>query len=358
MPFEIIRSDITEVKADAIVNTANPFPVIGAGTEAAIYEKAGPQLLEERRKIGYIEPGESFETSAFDLDAKYILHTVTTDWIDGKHGEELVLRKAYDSALVLAEKLGCESVAFPLMAAGSCGFPPEVALGTAVKVLTEHLLMHDIKVLLVVFSREAFSLAGSLFDDVRSFVDDNYVQARSEEERGYAGASRKDRKKRKESELFNAAREKEGLNEVQYNAFVSSGASYAAESAFVAEDLEALLRERESTFVEYLRDVIREKEVTDPELYRRAGMSRQLFNKIINDKEYRPTKKTAIQLAVGLQMNMDETQKLLGKAGYALTRSSKQDIIVEYFIRKGAFDLLSIDLALADAGLPTIVKIS
>lgn len=351
MPFEIIRNDITNVKADAIVNTANPFPVIGAGTDAAIHQKAGPQLLEERKKIGYIAPGESAETPAFGLDAKYVLHTVTTGWTDGEHGEREILEKAYNSALTLAEKLECESVAFPLMAAGSYGFPPEIALGTAIQVITDHLLYNDIRIILVVFSGKAYSLAGALFDDVRSFVSDSYVQERTRYERrrreplnlGLTGS----RPSRKESTDDAAA---------ENSAIYAYAAEMAEPSVDAKADLRKILRGRESTFVEYLRDVIREKGMTDPEVYRRASMSRQLFNKIINDMEYNPSKRTAIQLAVGLQLDMDETQKLLGKAGYALTRSSKQDLIVEYYLRNGEYNLLSIDLALIDAGLPTIVK--
>ena len=352
MPFEIIRNDIADVKADAIVNTASPMPVIGSGTDTAIHQKAGPQLLEERKKIGYIAPGESASTPAFGLNAKYVLHTVTTVWIDGNHGEADILRKAYNSALSLAEELKCESVAFPLMSAGSYGFPPETALSTAIQVLTDHLLYHDIRIILVVFSQKAYSLAGSLFDDVRSFVDDNYVQEKSREERRSA-------RERRRPELYGFhVPGKEPMSSLppEIDAAYAVGAAMAEKAEIDEEHLRKLLRGRESTFVEYLKDVLREKGISDPDLYHRANMSRQLFNKIINDPEYTPTKRTAITLAVGLQLDPEETQKLLGKAGYALTRSSKQDIIVEYYLSKGEFNLLTIDLALMDAGLPTLGK--
>ena len=119
MPFQIIRNDITKVKADAIVNTANPRPVIGSGTDSAIHEAAGPELLEARKKIGDIAPGNAAITPGFRLPARYVLHTVCPVWVNGQHHEEAVLRSAYDSALYLADALHCKSAAFPLMAAGS-----------------------------------------------------------------------------------------------------------------------------------------------------------------------------------------------------------------------------------------------
>ena len=84
MPFKIIRNDITKVHADAIVNTANPDPTYGAGTDSAIYRAAGEKkLLAERRKIGRLEAGEAVVTPAFRLHAKYIIHTVGPVWVDG-----------------------------------------------------------------------------------------------------------------------------------------------------------------------------------------------------------------------------------------------------------------------------------
>ncbi len=85
MPFRIIRNDITKVSADAIVNTANPEPEIGGGTDWAIHRAAGPELLEARRKIGRLAVGQAAATPAFGLPAKYVLHTVSPVWIDGKH---------------------------------------------------------------------------------------------------------------------------------------------------------------------------------------------------------------------------------------------------------------------------------
>lgn len=109
MAFQIIRNDITKVKADAIVNTANPKPIVGGGTDAAIYEAAGKkQLLAERKKIGEIARGEAISTLAFNLNAKYIIHTVGPIWEDGNKGELDILKACYENSLNEALKLKCK----------------------------------------------------------------------------------------------------------------------------------------------------------------------------------------------------------------------------------------------------------
>ena len=108
MPFQIIRNDITKVKADAIVNTANPKPRIGGGTDSAIYAAAGEeQLLAQRKKIGEITPGQAYSTDAFALNAKYIIHTVGPAWMDGSHGEREILHSCYGTISIWHRLRNC-----------------------------------------------------------------------------------------------------------------------------------------------------------------------------------------------------------------------------------------------------------
>ena len=102
MPFELVRNDITKMCVDAIVNTANPRPVIGLGTDSQIHEKAGPELLIARQKIGCIDAGCAAITPAFNLQAQYVIHTVGPVWDGGNYGEEQLLRNCYDNSLKLA----------------------------------------------------------------------------------------------------------------------------------------------------------------------------------------------------------------------------------------------------------------
>lgn len=356
MPFQIIRNDISKVEADAIVNTANPDPAIGGGTDWAIHMAAGEELLEARKRIGAIEIGEARATSAYALPAKYVLHTVSPAWIDGEHGEEAQLRRAYDSALTLANELGCRSVAFPLMAAGVYGFPYDVALSVAIRAFTDFLLDHKMKILLVLFGAGAFDLAGSLFDDLKSYIDDNYVSARTKEEYAVDAASQPFPSEYHYMRAAPPSAKKNRRSAAQplFDAFEAVGSAFKKPAA-KTDSLEEMLRQQhESTFSEHLLDLLRERGGKDSEVYKRAEVSKQLFSKILNKRDYQPTKSTAIQLAVGLQLDLPQTQKLLEKAGYALTRSSKADLVVEYCIKHKYYSVTVINEALYDCGLPLL----
>ena len=177
MPFQIIRNDITKVKADAIVNTANPQVAVGAGVDAAIYKAAGEEkLLAERQKIGNLAPGEAAITPAFDLDAKYIIHVSGPWWQGGEQGEVALLRTCYDKSLQLAAEHKCQSIAFPLLATGTYGFPKRLGIEIAVAAFTGFLEKYDMEILLVVFSKESVKISGALGEEVASFIDDTYVE--------------------------------------------------------------------------------------------------------------------------------------------------------------------------------------
>ena len=358
MPFRIIRNDITRVEADAIVNTADPLPCVGGGTDWAVHQAAGPELLAARERIGEIEVGCARATPAFGLPARYVLHTVSPVWVDGRHGEEAQLRKAYDAALSLAGELGCRSVAFPLLSAGACGFPQELALATAIRAFTDFLMDHEMQIELVLFNARAFGVAGSLFDDLKSYVDDNYVCERSEREYGVDAAAAQEpelRRLRRTRARRAPCEEPAGRAGVNRPAAPKeAAAARTAASARPPLSLEDVLRQHEKSFSEHLLDLLRERGGKDSEVYKRAEVSKQLFSKILNNRAYQPTKSTAIQLAVGLQLDLVQTQKLLETAGYALTRSSKADLVVQYCIEHGYYSVSFINEALYDCGLPLL----
>lgn len=350
MPFQIIRNDITKVKADAIVNTANPRPIVGSGTDTAIHEAAGPELLKARKKIGNITPGYAVSTPAFNLPAKYVIHTVGPSWIDGKHREEATLRKAYDAALNLADQLGCRTVAFPLMAAGSYGFPRDLALSIAISAFTDYLMDHDLEVYLVLFSGKAFSLASSLFSDLKSYIDDNYVEEQTQREYGSPYERRRRLENLPPPEEYEAY--EEGIVLGRAN---EEPSMYDASTALLSSgSLEDFLGQSEKTFSEFLMDLLRERSGKDSEVYKRAEISKQLFSKMLSNKNYQPTKGTVIQLAIGLQLDVNQTQKLLEKAGYTLTRSSKSDLVVQYYIDRKIYNIAFINMALEDCKLPLL----
>ena len=177
MPFQIIRNDITKVKADAIVNTANPKVDVGSGVDYAIYKVAGMEnLLAEREKIGELLPGEAGITKAFNLDAKFIIHVSGPHWENASKGEETILRKCYDKALNLAAENGCQSIAFPVLSTGTYGFPQKIGIQIAVDSFTAFLEDHEMEITLVVFGDESVKVSGEIVEEVSSYIDDSYVK--------------------------------------------------------------------------------------------------------------------------------------------------------------------------------------
>lgn len=323
MPFEIVRNNIVNMQVDAIVNTANPKPVVGAGTDAAIHEAAGPKLLEERKKIGSISPGDAALTKACQLPAKYVIHVVGPVWTDGSRGEADILAACYRNALALALQKRCKSVAFPLISTGTYGFPKDLALQVAIREIGAFLLAHDMQVYLVVFNREAFQLSEKLFSSVQSFIDENYVAEQEEKERTYQN-------------MPLASRD------------YSLGAPLPKLSAAEVreESLEDMLEHLDAGFSETLLQLIDRTGRKDSEIYKKANVDRKLFSKIRNNPGYRPSKTTAVAFAMALELDLDETQSLIGRAGYTLTHSSLFDIIVEYFIREKNYDINELNTVL------------
>lgn len=336
MPFEIVRNDITNMKVDAIVNTANPRPVIGAGTDAGIHAKAGPKLLEARKEIGEIRVGTAAITPGFSLDARFVIHTVGPVWQGGTYGEARLLRRSYDAALVLAVRSGCGSVAFPLISAGSYGFPKELALNIAIQAISEFLLGNEMMVYLVVFNREAFGLSEKLFRDVASYIDENYVEAVQRMEYGcYDGRSRRRGQQNRLPDRFGKPMVSESAMPMEPPIGMPAG-----------NNLDEMLKNTDAGFSETLMKLIKQTGRKDSEIYTRANISRQHFSKIRSNPFYKPTKATAVAFAIALELDLDQTRDLIGRAGYALTKSSKFDVIIMYFIREGNYDLYEINSTL------------
>ncbi len=339
MPFRIIRNDITRVKADAIVNTANPEPCFGGGTDAAVYKAAGAEeLLAERKKIGRIAPGEAIATAAYALPAQYIIHTVGPVWIDGNHGEADILRSCYRKSLLLAEQLGCKSIAFPLIATGGYGFPKDLALDTALSEIRDYLEEADMDVTLVVFERKSWQLAADLEADVKAYIDENYVREKTDEEYGGPLSSMRESARRRR------LRERYGDSLILNN--IHPDMPPAQEYEKKKPSLEDVILHPGESFQQRLFRMIDERGMTDPEVYKRANIDRKLFSKIRCSDDYIPKKKTVIALAIALCLNMDDTKDLLASAGYALSDGSKTDLIVSYCIDNGIWDIYEVNALL------------
>lgn len=348
MPFKIIRDDITKVKADAIVNPVNPEVCIGGGVESAIYEAAGKEkLLEARKELGRLQPGKVGVTEAFNLDAKYIVHVSGLYWKGGNSFEARCLEECYEKALKAALDKGCKSIAFPLLATGTYGFPKDIGLDVAVSAFTEFLEEYEMDITLVVFGNDAVNVSGKLVDEVRSFVDDKYVKEALEAEY----------KEDRNIERYALPNERFHLLLKEETYDVPDGA--CTKDTFSAKQpgsLEAALKNiYKESFEKHLQQLINKKGLKNSEVYAAANISKQYFSKLLKG-QVKPSKDKMLALAVGLRLNTDEVVDFLRIAGYALSPISQTDTVVEYFIRKQEYNVLKINIVLFDYGLEPLTN--
>jgi len=289
MPFNIVYNDITKMKVDAIVNAANVNLQMGGGVCGAIFRAAGAaQLQAACDKLAPIKTGEAVITPGFALPVKFIIHAVGPVY-QRQNAEQCqkLLRSAYIESLRLAVANKCESIAFPLISSGIYGYPKDEALQVAVSAIRDFLYDYDINVTLVIFDKSAYIVSRDLIGPVERYIDEHYMNSLATSEDKIHGA--------------------------------------------------------DEPFSQALTRLIDAKGMTDVEVYRRANIDRKLFFKIRNSKDYMPNKRTAIALAVALKLSLNEVQDLLKRAGYTLSHADKFDVIMEYFIANGKYDIFEIN---------------
>lgn len=354
MPFEIVRNDIVNMQVDAVVNTANPNPVIGSGVDSGIHKKAGQELLSARQKIGRIAFGDAVMTPGFGLDARYVIHTVGPIWEDGNHGEEQILSSCYRKSLALAKEHECESIAFPLIATGNYGFPKPLALQIAVREISAFLLENEMQIYLVVFDKDAFALSEKLSKSVSSYIDENYIRSKTVDEYGTERGLDprfEARRRRERDKWMNRIREDvSSSRESDKRLDLSVGAVAPMDT----DDWGQLLKNLDAGFSETLLKLIDRTGKKDSEIYKKANVDRKLFSKIKNNMDYRPSKTTALAFAFALELDVDETKDFIGRAGFALSHSSKFDVIVEYFLLNRNYDVFELNEVLFAFDQPLI----
>jgi len=427
MPFTLQRGDITQIRADALVNAANPSLARGDGVCDAIYAAAGVDALQAAcGKIGGCATGQAVITPGFGLAAAHIIHTVGPVWRGGCAGEPAQLYACYQNSLALARQNGCGSIAFPLISSGIYGYPKAQALAVATAAIRDFLQQNDMDVTLVIFDKTAVSLSRALNDALRAFIDSRYIDAAhttAPECDTQVSASPKrpaqvtlspDLPARAASpELpvqataaFTAPYEadeplrREAKRRAPAHVFSSLPMATPCDAALLCDTatprdaypppgdmaslcdtappcdaaslcgltslcdvtplrdasppydtaspggLDDLFSRMEESFSSRLLRMIDERGRTDAEVYKRANIDRRVFSKIRTGHDYRPSKNTALAFAVALELSPDDTRDLLMTAGYALSRSNKQDLIVEYFITEKNFNIFEINEAL------------
>lgn len=314
MPLEIIREDITRLMTDAIVHSTNPKLKMGRGSSESIFNAAGKELLINALKVfSYCAPGDVILTSAFNLASKYIIHTVGPIWAGGMDHEAEVLGSCYHQALNCAIENNIKSIAFPLISAGVHGYPKDEALRIAITTIQTFLLNHEIKVYLVVYDKQVYQLSTKLFTSVKQYIDDNYVEKSKADYR---------------------------LRDIEIDSYPINYNKEISNSEITFDDL---FNKLDKSFSESLLSLIDKRNMSDVETYKKANISKAHFSKIRSHKEYRPTKTTVLAFCIALSLSLDECIKLLEKAGFSLSNSSKLDLIVKYFIKHKNYDIYEIN---------------
>ena len=337
MPVKVFRNDITQVKADAIVNSANPAPVIGGGAEAAIYEAAGANLLlAERKKIGDINPGEAFASPAFGLFAKYVIHTVGPIWEDGSKGEAAILRSCYETSLELAKDLGCKSIAFPFISTGIYGFPKDKAIEIAYSSINRFLKYNKMTVILVVYDKESFKISANKFNDITAYIDEHYFDEKAEALGSLPSAISRNRRLDlgRIRDLFHR-------DDVQ-----------------VPDDISEVLKHSKESFSSRVLSIVNERGLKASSVYNKDGiLTKKIYSDMKNQgDDYHPKKGTAIAFCLALELELPEALELLNSAGWTLSDSKKIDLIIKWHIEKHDFSIRNVNESLNTFGYPDLDK--
>lgn len=361
MPIQIVRNDITQMSCDAIVNATDSQFSGRSGTDYAIHQAAGERLAAACSRLAPGQVGSAQITPGYDLPCRYIIHTVGPVWQDGDSSERDALAQCYVNSLELAKKYGCESVAFPLISAGTFSYPKDRAMRIALDAIGDFLMKNDMLVYIVLYNGEAYRLGSMLFSDITSYIDDNYVQRRYEmampsavsEDALPRAAKSANRVPKSADKLFGRRAAKSSSdNDIRPCLKPSAKAEGTEESyACLKGDIDVelanyLKRVRDESFSQMLLRCIDERGMKDSDCYKRANVDRKLFSKIRSDVNYRPSKTTVQAFAIALEMDMSEAGELMRKAGYAFSNSSMGDVIVRFFIEHGIYDIMLVNEAL------------
>ncbi len=369
MPLQIIRQDITQMQVDAIVNTTNQDKIGYSGVDFAVHTAAGIGLDGECAKLPPLELGQAQITKGYNLPCKYVIHTSGPVWKGGTSGESAILRSCYLESLKLAVSHGCESVAFPLISSGIYGFPKDKVLKFAVQTITEFLFENELTVYLCVFDKQSYTFSQRLFSDILSFISDDYAKKREYmllnecshcikpslsadfEEKHQATTpdsvppkpQRRDSVAPKRDRETNACYSRAPIKPCEE--IPTAPLDYAPTSA-KGKALKDYIAHMDKGFQETLFDLIDKSGMTDVECYKKANVDKRVFSKIKSNKDYRPSKQTAVAFAISLRLNLDETQHLLSTVGLTLSRSNVFDKIIRYFIHNENYDIFEINEAL------------
>lgn len=277
MPFLMVRGDIAKMQTDAVV-----IPAAGAGQPHKIRLALCRAIMRK----------------SFGSSAPSIIYVIVPAWTDDRNKREQLLEKAYRSALRLAVKNDLRSIAFPLLSSGNTRFAQEEAFRIARSIITAVVRREELSVYLVLQDHDPFIISHELSTALTSYIAVHEPKQR------------------------------------QMSSAVSRLSEFVleADEASLDESLEDLLSCRQETFSQKLLSLIDQKDYRDAEVYHRANLDRRHFAKIRSNPAYAPKKNTVLALCIALRLDLQESEDLLRRAGYAFSPCSHADLIVRYFI--------------------------
>ncbi|MBG0767987.1 MAG: macro domain-containing protein [Spirochaetaceae bacterium] len=325
MPFFLVQNDITKMQSEAIVNAANTALLMGGGVCGAIFRASGIQEMTKAcAPLSPIKTGEAVITPGFSLPARYVIHTAGPVYHDGKSGERELLQQCYSNSLQLAVQHKISSLSFPLISSGIFGYPKQEALEVARTTIEQFLAKHELTVYLVLFNKESFLAGTKLHTSIEQYIEEQYVQKH---------ALKRDMLEIEAMEL---------------------GSAEEIRSPFYEPNLAEALSNLDEPFSDSLRALIQAKGKTEVDVYKKANIDRKLFSKIRSGNGYTPSKRTVLALAIALELSLEETEKLLRKAGYALSHNNIFDIIIEYCIVHKHYKVLEVNEVLFSYDQPLL----
>lgn len=262
------------------------------------------------------------------------------------------MASCYRSSLALAKKHQCESVAFPLIATGNYKFPKSLALKIAVREISSFLIENEMQIYLVVFDKDAFELSEKLFKSVSSYIEENYIRSTVLKEYSNDSLHDSSLKTRWDSDRTISGTQNEEDHKLLIEECIEF--SICAAPTVEAEELSEMLENLDAGFSETLLKLIDRTGRKDSEIYKKANIDRKLFSKIRNNLDYKPSKSTALAFAFALELGIEETEDFIGRAGFALSHSSKFDVIVEFFLINENYNIYELNEVLFAFDQPLI----
>lgn len=326
MPLFIVECDITKMNTDCIVISSDISLGPVGGMSTALYNAVEePELLKKQcEKIGFCGGCECVTTRSYGLASKYIIHSVAPIFYDCGKNAEKYMEICYKNALHMAGCKESNSVSLPFIGTGKKGFPKDMVLKAAINSIKNYLDKYNMNIYFVVHNRSSFLVDSNLVEEVDNFIKDNYTG-----------------KTNKGFDIINSFAES---FTVESDIFVSFPTNFSGVSTTKKVENKTIKKDcTKVKFDELLKGEMRKRKIKDNRLYRKSNIEKDAFVRLKNDINKSPSKEIVLALAVGLEMNIFETEAFVEKCGYSLSTDYKQNVILRYFLENKIFDIYIIN---------------